>query len=233
MFHCDDAGTTGAEKRISPFCTYIEVARLSNNNDNVSTGLAKWYLAPQFAIEVRGRGWIRLKAPAMIPVLMDGRIPDTKDCYDRSSSVSLKIRTPGPFDNMPAVDVDPDSHSAAVIRYLLFDPCLFALDLLNTTKNVTLDRLYRVKQSRKELRSSVRLPDLAHHIITIRDSAARVVEGDRLRSAAEAGAHRVRGHYKTYTDAAPLFGRIVGKFWVPSFIKGLDSGRLITSEYRV
>jgi hypothetical protein len=47
------------------------------------------------------------------------------------------------------------------------------------------------------------------------------------------GLHIVRGHFSTYTEDAPLFGRITGTFWIPAHVRGTASEGLISSEYRV
>ena len=54
-----------------------------------------------------------------------------------------------------------------------------------------------------------------------------------LRDAMAARLYIVRGHFSTYTKAAPLFGRIVGRFWIPAHARGLADEGIITTDYRV
>jgi dUTPase len=45
--------------------------------------------------------------------------------------------------------------------------------------------------------------------------------------------HWVRGHVSTYTQAAPLFGKIVGRSGIPTHLSGLASEGGIDSDYRL
>jgi hypothetical protein len=43
--------------------------------------------------------------------------------------------------------------------------------------------------------------------------------------------HLCRGHFATYTKEAPLFGKYVGRFWIPPHARGDRSRGVITKEY--
>lgn len=45
--------------------------------------------------------------------------------------------------------------------------------------------------------------------------------------------HTVRGHFKEFTEAAPLFGRYVGRFWWHSHIRGKESLGKVEKDYRI
>jgi hypothetical protein len=45
--------------------------------------------------------------------------------------------------------------------------------------------------------------------------------------------HVVRGHFKTYTEEAPLFGKMTGTIWVPSHARGDASLGLIEKDYNL
>lgn len=45
--------------------------------------------------------------------------------------------------------------------------------------------------------------------------------------------HRIRGHFKIYTEAAPLFGKYVRTVWVPEHTRGDDSYGDIKKDYKV
>ena len=42
-----------------------------------------------------------------------------------------------------------------------------------------------------------------------------------------------RGHFKTYTDAAPLFGQFVGTYWWEQSIAGKKSNRVVVKDYEM
>ena len=43
----------------------------------------------------------------------------------------------------------------------------------------------------------------------------------------------LRGHFATYTQAAPLFGKIAGRSGIPAHLSGLASEGVIHSDYRL
>lgn len=45
--------------------------------------------------------------------------------------------------------------------------------------------------------------------------------------------HLCRGHFATYTDAAPLFGKYVGRFWIPPHARGRADRGIVNKEYAV
>jgi hypothetical protein len=72
-----------------------------------------------------------------------------------------------------------------------------------------------------------------HHVIEIRDRKGNVVNHRELNDAVSRGLHMVRGHYSTYSEDAPLFGRVTGTFWVPAHVRGTATEGVVSSEYRV
>ena len=45
--------------------------------------------------------------------------------------------------------------------------------------------------------------------------------------------HMVRGHFATYTGAAPLFGKYTGTFWRPWRLAGNPEAGVIETDYRL
>jgi hypothetical protein len=45
--------------------------------------------------------------------------------------------------------------------------------------------------------------------------------------------HLCRGHFSTYTEEKPLFGKYVGRYWIPSHVRGSAELGLIDKDYRV
>lgn len=45
--------------------------------------------------------------------------------------------------------------------------------------------------------------------------------------------HLVRGHFATYTEQKPLFGKYAGRFWVPTHVRGSAEVGLIGKDYEV
>lgn len=45
--------------------------------------------------------------------------------------------------------------------------------------------------------------------------------------------HLCRGHFSTYTEDKPLFGKYVGRYWIPSHVRGSAELGVIDKDYRV
>lgn len=45
--------------------------------------------------------------------------------------------------------------------------------------------------------------------------------------------HLCRGHFATYTDDRPLFGKYVGKFWIPPHVKGDKKNGILNKDYSI
>jgi hypothetical protein len=45
--------------------------------------------------------------------------------------------------------------------------------------------------------------------------------------------HIVRGHFKTYTEEAPLFGKLTGTYWWGSHVAGNPENGVVVSDYRI
>lgn len=45
--------------------------------------------------------------------------------------------------------------------------------------------------------------------------------------------HLCQGHFRTYTDDAPLFGKLTGRFWIPAHIRGNEETGVVKKDYHV
>lgn len=77
-------------------------------------------------------------------------------------------------------------------------------------------------------------PAFERHVIVIRGKKGQVVQSGLQRQPGMLKRlHWVRGHFSTYSETAPLFGRIAGRFWIPAHLSGLASEGVIDSDYRL
>jgi hypothetical protein len=120
-------------------------------------------------------------------------------------------------------------------------PVLFALTLIHcknvhlATVTAPLSLSMKKSKRRKQIEVRKRYPPFERHVVIIRDKKGQIVQrglGPQL-AASHKRMHLVRGHFSTYTDTAPLFGRIVGRFWIPAHLSGLASEGVIDSDYRL
>jgi hypothetical protein len=110
-----------------------------------------------------------------------------------------------------------------------------ALSLLNCKNVTTRDTGVAYGRSGREKRQGV--PTKRYHTIVLPGmSAARGhAKGrrDRDRDAITMAAHRVRGHFKTYTAEAPLLGKHVGTYWWGWNVRGSKQRGEVVSDYKV
>jgi hypothetical protein len=45
--------------------------------------------------------------------------------------------------------------------------------------------------------------------------------------------HICRGHFSTYSEEKPLFGRVAGTFWIPAHTRGQIKEGVVISDYKV
>lgn len=110
---------------------------------------------------------------------------------------------------------------------------LLALSLMNC-RNVDLTAVEPDPAINRERKRGKLAPFLRYSTVTIRPTrrAGRPDQGETAEGRRQAW-HRVRGHFRTYTPEAPLFGRQVGRFWIPQHTAGdIDEGAVIT-RYQV
>ena len=115
----------------------------------------------------------------------------------------------------------------------VFSIPLFALSLLNCKNIIQIE--YGGKPKGK--RSPHKQTSYKYHVLTTRPIKRTYInereEVDDALKASPTRFHFVRGHFKTYTLEAPLFGNITGTFWWQEHGRGsLDAG-LIDKDYNV
>jgi len=107
-----------------------------------------------------------------------------------------------------------------------------ALNLMNCRNVTTRERGPAFTRSGREKRQGV--PGVRFHTIQLPGMSARYVHGRRMsrEDARTMAAHRVRGHFKTYTAEAPLLGKHVGTYWWGWNVRGNPSHGEVVSDYK-
>jgi len=76
-------------------------------------------------------------------------------------------------------------------------------------------------------------------LCTFKTLKIQPMKGRRDAAEAQGGEHSPpslhirRGHFKTFTDAAPLFGRVVGTYWWEQALVGKAERGIVAKDYRV
>lgn len=108
---------------------------------------------------------------------------------------------------------------------------LWTLAFMNT-KNIIMEAVEPNASENKRRAKHGKLPLMRYHVLKIKPMG-REAGHDQGGTHASPALHIRRGHFKTYTDAAPLFGKLVGTFWVDQHIAGKKSDRVVVKDYEV
>ncbi|AEJ93129.1 hypothetical protein FDG57_gp050 [Mycobacterium phage Mutaforma13] len=159
------------------------------------------------------------------PITVTG-IADQVDT-DKQGSV-LKRRWVYPK-HIPKAQVDQMSMAVGCELNVLY----LAFNLINC-RNVSTARAGDIKVRRSGSAKRKREPRLDYHTILL-PGMVRGPAGASLTSGSDAvmPLHRVRGHFKTFTEAAPLMGKHTGTYWWGWQVRGNKKNGVIVSDYKV
>lgn len=110
---------------------------------------------------------------------------------------------------------------------------MLAISFMNC-KNVTrTDVTCSEGPSDKWLRRQ-KLPKLRYHVLNINPMKEVLrTEGGIEKNGPAKALHICRGHFATYTEDKPLFGRSVGTFWIPQHVRGKAENGMVIKDYKV
>jgi hypothetical protein len=106
--------------------------------------------------------------------------------------------------------------------------------LLNT-KNIVQERTEpRIDRAiRRRIERGERAPYI-FHTLKYRPFGKRTVsDGTGSGEGSLVALHMVRGHFRTYTEAAPLFGKYTGRWWWQPHVRGTDSEHVVDKDYSI
>jgi hypothetical protein len=101
-------------------------------------------------------------------------------------------------------------------------------------KNVVVDTIDPDVRLNRERRKNGMKPFLRYHVINI-EPMKKVLrtEGRSESEGLRRALHICRGHFSTYSEEKPLFGKVAGTFWIPSHVRGSIKEGVVVSDYRV
>lgn len=109
---------------------------------------------------------------------------------------------------------------------------LWTLAFMNC-KNAILELVEPNAQENKRRAKHGKLPLMRYHVLKIKPFGNRSDNEAQGGSHASPALHIRRGHFKTYTDAAPRFGRDVGTYWYEQALVGIQSNRVVVKDYEL
>jgi hypothetical protein len=111
------------------------------------------------------------------------------------------------------------------------DTILTAVTLLNT-KNIVarpVDPPPRLQQARE---AAGKLPLYRYHVLVVRPFATERETSLSAGTGLPVGIHWRRGHWKRYTEAAPMLGKHIGRFWFNRTLAG-HARRIVDKDYQI
>ncbi len=129
-----------------------------------------------------------------------------------------------------AMDADGALQFDASIAYTA--TIMKVMSIINC-KNVELEEEEPDAKLQKARKKNGKLPLLSRHRVMIIPSAAQRKKGHAPQELWKNRAHTVRGHFKTFTEDAPLLGKITGTFWWSPFARGSVAEGVIEKEYEL
>lgn len=118
---------------------------------------------------------------------------------------------------------------------------VFASSLMQflNCRNICTERVVPPKKLNAKRSRTGREPMYSYRILKIGGYSCKVKHTDIEHEWTEkiqnviTAAHLCRGHYKTYTEDAPLFGKYVGTFWFSASVRGNPEHGIVEKDYEV
>lgn len=99
-------------------------------------------------------------------------------------------------------------------------------------KNVSCSEIANTGRARSKKLTAI--PDVVYKVLDIEPMRARLrSEGDIDRNGTARAMHICRGHFASYSEEGPLFGKHVGSFWIPSHVRGKENNGVVIKDYKL
>jgi hypothetical protein len=160
--------------------------------------------------------------------------PEAKVVATLQGNIFVGVDEAGAFKFVRYLVNEKDYEYMSNLESSVLRPLLFGLTLTNVKGSKTHDPRIVKQASRKQRRHANDHPRLLYRVITLPGTPARSPGLPRTGKHLDRLAlHLVRGHFATYTEAAPLFGRQTGTFWRPAHTRGNAEHGVIEKDYEV
>jgi hypothetical protein len=114
---------------------------------------------------------------------------------------------------------------------------LFAVNIffmLVDCKNITSEIVYPSAGMNRKRKRRGELPLMEYRVLNVDMPAKRPKgQGEQAKTGIKQRVHLCRGHFKEYTEDAPLFGRFTGRYWWQPHVRGDKKQGMIVKDYAV
>ena len=111
-----------------------------------------------------------------------------------------------------------------------FNPIAMAIGLMNCRNIESEDRVTKPVTKRKH-RKRITTPGTEYKVIRLPGAPSNRVDG-KVEISGSTRYHTVRGHFKTYTEEKPLYGKLTGTWWWAPSVRGKKENGEIISTYK-
>jgi len=103
---------------------------------------------------------------------------------------------------------------------------------LLSCKNIKVERVDPDEAIQKKRIKKRKLPLMSYHVLKLQVPTRRYGRGSP-KGIWNNRIHFCRGHMREYTAEAPLFGRLIGRFWVPPHVRGRNKKGIVMKHYEM
>lgn len=130
----------------------------------------------------------------------------------------------------PTIELDFDKDKDVIRALIINMPSLYTIGMMNCKNVSTTIHQHRSRSANPRIRKAE--PKFEYHTIVLPQPKSRTGGGGGGSHGSPA-LHKVRGHFKRYTEDAPLFGKHVGTYWWPWQVRGTTDSGVVVSNYEV
>lgn len=145
----------------------------------------------------------------------------------------LPVSVAMPFEQKNTAYLQTQDDFMTINRHVFIAP-LFAISLMHCKNVQVIDAPdTRPRQQRRfEDRAGIHLAQM--YTLQI-DPMKKVLssEGGLETQGLKRALHICRGHFASYSEEKPLFGKISGRFWKPAHVRGTDKAGVVYKDYKV
>jgi hypothetical protein len=185
-----------------------------------------WLFTADLFIQVRGRA-VGPLGTMPLSIHADGS-PRTFDAGNRDGESMIQVGVYN-ADRLPPQLAE----SITDMIITLFKPLALALSLMHC-KNVRVSHIQQPAPLNKKWLQKHGRPLVRYRVLDIGPMKSVLKnEGRADQVGLKQALHICRGHFATYTEERPLFGKVSGTFWKPQHVRGSAQQGVVFKDYNV
>lgn len=186
-------------------------------------------------VEVKGRDIIINQRYNIFHEMPENSL-DRRKIFIPAGTISVKLDELGSHNSESEMvtDVTGDERLDRFMKFCTGEAmivCMRALQFMNC-KNVTTPEYDQPSNFAKSYERKNKIPLLKHHTINI-NPIGKGTGKSHSGGGGEKSFHICRGHFATYSEERPLFGKLSGTFWMPAHVRGNREVGEVKSNYIV